>query len=297
MIAGCLQVPGRIARVAVLVEHAGTGEPERCAADRGDRRARPQELSRLRGERTIAALAPTVIAGQDQHGARFGLELGDRHVQHDPHTAHGRDRLAGLGDGPHLETSRRALPLLAVDVRDRVAGFPVGHRVVDRQVHCLDAVHLRLLSSVTAACHNDSTLSIWNQAPRGQRIEQSRYEVERAEFGGGNPPGVHGIVASPQRPADDRTDEVVDLVDHGAWSVALDTSGMALDLDVQPRLLGDLAYARRCGRLAGLAAAPRNRPQARCRRRASLNHEQSSGIVKHNSAGAGHTFRSHGVSL
>src|SRR6266516_2209707 len=150
---------------------------------------------------------------------------------------------------------------------------------------------------MTAACHFDSPLSIGKQTPRGQRIEQSRYEVERAEFGGGNPPGFRGIVARPQRPAADRTDEVVDLVDHAARSVALDPSGMALDLDVQPRLLGDLAYARRRGRLARLAPAPRNRPEAGCGRRASSNHEQSSGIVKHNSAGAGHTFRSPGVSL
>jgi hypothetical protein len=109
---------------------------------------------------------------------------------------------------------------------------------------------VRLLSSVTAACHIDSTLSIWKQAPRSQRIEQSRYDVERAEFGGGNPPGVHGVVAGPQGPADDRTDEVVDLVDDAARTIALDTSGMALDLDIQPRLLGDLAYAGRRGRLA-----------------------------------------------
>ena len=133
--------------------------------------------------------------------------------------------------------------------------------------------------------------------PLGQRVQQARYQFERAKVCSAHPAGVRGVIGMLEVTTENLADEVIDLVRDTVRSGTPHSAREAHDPNLKAGFLGDLAHARRGRCLAGLAASARKRPEPDSRRCASADQKEPSGMIENNSACTGLTFRSHGVSL
>jgi len=129
-----------VAGVVKVVEHSGAGECQRGSADGRNGNGLNEECARDLNGFEVATRFPAVAAGQNEHGALIGVNLGQADLGQDAHSAHGRDWSRGRSNRDDAISPRSALELRIVDSSDGECGFPVCHRVEYEKVN-ITGVH------------------------------------------------------------------------------------------------------------------------------------------------------------